>query len=301
MFLRLRITKKEKLSTMAKNDLGRTIIDELRLCYTAESILLDELSELEIGGWKDFGEFSLFRTVSRHFKYGFDVLYNLYPDGRKKVATLRFGHHGEQEQSSYVYYRFENDVLYDQSIFDTTMMLPELLGMTFQHITSIDLARDYRFDVVKKIRKIAKDEAVKVIVNCKVIDKNKDVPEGMFVFPLNFKKLSNPTISVKQAKAVKDKSKGLTLCGYNKTKEIETSSHKDYIKQFYGNPRSLHRLEVHQNNEEIKDFCKVNNIPQDISLITDQQFLDAMYDVHLSSLLRFTKGRTKLNWRDILH
>ena len=83
---------------MAKNDLGRTIIDELRLCYTAESILLDELSELEIGGWKDFGEFSLFRTVSRHFKYGFDVLYNLYPDGRKKVATLRFGHHGEQGQ-----------------------------------------------------------------------------------------------------------------------------------------------------------------------------------------------------------
>ena len=118
---------------------------------------------------------------------------------------------------------------------------------------------------------------------------------------MNFKKLSNPTISVKQAKAVKDKSKGLTLCGYNKTKEIETSSHKDYIKQFYGNPKSLHRLEVHQNNEEIKDFCKVNNIPQDINLITDQQFLDAMYDAHLSSLLRFTKGRTKLNWRDILH
>ena len=227
---------------MAKNDLGHTIIDELRLCYTAESILLDELSKLKIGGWKDFGEFLLFRTVSRHFKYGFDVLYNLHPTGRKKVATLRFGHHSEQEQSFYVYYRFENEVLYDHSIFDTTMMFPEMLGMIFQHITSIDLARDYRFDVVKRIRKIAKDDAVKVIVNCKVIDKSKDVSEGMFIFPLNFRKLSNPTISVKQAKAVKDKSKGLTLCGYNKTKEIETSSHKDYIKQFYGNPKSLHRL-----------------------------------------------------------
>ena len=285
---------------MAKNDLGHTIIDELRLCYTAESILLDELSKLEIGGWKDFGEFSLFRTVSRHFKYGFDVLYNLHPTGRKKVATLRFGHHCEQEQSFYVYYRFENEVLYDHPIFDVTTMFPEMLGMIFQHITSIDLARDYRFDVVKKLRKIAKDETVKVIVNCKVIDKSKDVSEGMFFFPLNFKKLSNPTISIKQAKAVKDKSKGLTLCGYNKAKEIETSSHKDYIKQFYGNPKSLHRLEVHQNNEEIKDFCKSNNISQDIRLITDQDFLNSMYDAHLSSLLRFTKGRTRLNWRDIL-
>ena len=285
---------------MAKNDLNRTIIDELRLCYIAESILLDELSKLEIGGWKDFGDFSLFRTVSRHFRYGFDVLYNQYPDGRQKVATLRFGHHGEQIQSFYVYYRLENEVLYDHSTFDITMVLPELLGMTFQHITSIDLARDYRFDVVKKIRKIAKDEAVKVIVNCKVIDKSKDVTEGMFIFPLNFKKLSNPTISVKQAKAVKDKSKGLTLCAYNKNREIEIKSHKDYIKEFYGNPKSLHRLEVHQNNEEIKYFCEKNGIVQDASLITDQQFLDALYDAHLSSLLRFTKGRTKLNWRDIL-
>lgn len=285
---------------MAKTDLGRTIIDELRLCYTADSILLDDLSKLKNREWKDFGDFSLFRTVSRHFKYGFDVLYNLHPTGRKKVATLRFGHHSEQEQSFYVYYRLENEVLYDHLTFDITMKFPELLGITFKHITSIDLARDYRFDVVKRIRKIARDEAVKVIVNYKTIDKSKDMSEGMFIFPLNFKKLSNPTISIKQVKAVKDKSKGLTLCAYNKSREIEIKSHKDYIKEFYGNPKSLYRLEVHQNNVEIKDFCEKNGIVQDASLITDQQFLDAMYDAHLSSLLRFTKGRTKLNWRDIL-
>ena len=90
------------------------------------------------------------------------------------------------------------------------------------------------------------------------------------------------------------------MCGYNKNKEIETASRKGYIKDFYGNPKSLHRLEVHQNNEEIKDFCKNNGISQDISLIFNQNFLDAMYDAHLSSLLRFTKGRTKLEWRKIL-
>ena len=174
-------------------------------------------------------------------------------------------------------------------------------GMNFQHYTSMDTTRDFKFNAVKRIRKTAKDKDVKVIVNGKVVDKEKDIREGMFVFPLNFKKLSNPTITVKQAKAIKDKTKGLSLCGYNKNKEIESVSHKDYIKDFYGNPKSLHRLEVHQNNEEIKDFCKRNKIVQDINLIFNQDFLDAMYEAHLSSLLRFTKGRTKIEWKEILH
>lgn len=55
------------------------------------------------------------------------------------------------------------------------------------------------------------------------------------------------------------------------------------------------------NNEEIKDFCKSNGIAQDVNLIFNQDFLDNMYEAHLSSLLRFTKGRTKLEWREILH
>ena len=291
---------KEKLSMMAKNDLGRTIIDELRLCYSAESTLLDELSRIRIGEYINYGDFSLFRVVSRHFKYAFDVLYSDLDDN-KKVATLRYGHYVEQEQSTYVYYRIENEILYNESKMKVILTLPDMLGMNFLHITSIDLARDYKYNIVQRIRKAAKDKDIKAIVNGKVVDKKKDIREGMFVFPLNFKKLSNPTITVKQAKAIKDKTKGLTLCGYNKNKEIESSSHKEYIKEYYGKPKSLHRLEVHQNNDEIKDFCKSNAIVQDVSLIFKQKFLDDMYNAHLSSLLRFTKSRKKVTWDEILH
>ena len=300
MFLRRIMQQRKTLKTMAKTDFGRTILDELRLCYVVEPSLLKEFTDVEFGDWKSYGDFSLFRVVSRHFQYAFDVLYGSVDDNRKKVATLRFGHYVEKELTSYVYYRVENEVLYNQELLKTILTLPDMLGITFLHFTSMDLARDYKFNVVQRIRKIAKDKDVKVIVNGKVVDKEKDVREGMFVFPLNFKKLGNPTITVKQAKAVKDKTRGLTLCGYNKSKEIETSSHKDYIKEYYGSPKSLHRLEVHQNNEEIKDFCKSHDIVQDVSLIFEQDFLDTMYNAHLSSLLRFTKGRTKLEWQEIL-
>lgn len=80
-------------AAMAKTDLGKTIIDELTLCYDAEPILLADLSSIGIGCWLNFGEFSLYRVVSRNFQYGFDVLYCADGDSRMKLATIRFGHY----------------------------------------------------------------------------------------------------------------------------------------------------------------------------------------------------------------
>ena len=287
--------------TMAKNDLGKTIIDELKLCYEVDQSLLDDLSMVEIGGWINFGEFSLYRVHGRHFQYCFDVLYNHCFDDRIKVATLKFKHFSELEQSSYVYYRVENIVLYDAELLEVVMSLADMLGMVFHHITSLDLARDFKFNVVQKIRKVARDEAVKVIVNGKAVNKKKDISGAMLIFPLNFHRAKNPTIVVKQAKAVTNKTKGLTMCVYDKGHEIDMASGKEYIREFYDNPKSLHRLEVRINNDEIKDYCRnVGNVAQDIALLSDQSFLDAMYEYHLSALLRFTRGRKKVDWSEIL-
>ena len=88
---------------------------------------------------------------------------------------------------------------------------------------------------------------------------------------------------------------------YNKINEIDNISNKTYIKDFYDYPKHLHRLEIHQNNQEIKDYCDSKNISQDISLIFNQKFLDEMYIAHLSSLLRFTRKRKKIDWQEILH
>lgn len=282
------------------NKLGVTIIDELKLCYIAEQNLLEDLSNLKLGDWRDYGDFSLFRLNSIHFRYAFDVLYGSNLETRKKVATIRFGHLGELEQSFYVYYRIENEILYNHDMLLITLTLPDILRFTFHHITSIDLSKDFKFNIVQRIRKIAKDTKIKVIHNGKVIDPKKDVKGATMIYTLNFTKIRNPSINLKQAKAEKDKTKGLTLCAYNKKNEIEVKSFKHYILDFYGNPKSLHRLEVHQNNQEIKDFCENNNIIQDINLIFDQKFLDDMYYTHLSSLLRFTRGRIKIGWHEIL-
>ena len=197
---------------MAKCDLGKTIIDELRICYTADPTLIQDLSNVDFGKWIYFCDFALLRVVSKQFKYGFEVFLSDECGNREKVATLRFGHHNEQEQSTYMFFRIENYVLYNKEKLHLTLTLPDTLGMLFKHFTSIDLSRDFKFNVCQRIRKNARDKKIKVIINGKVIDKRKDIKEGRIEYSLNFTKLSNPTIYVKQAKAVKDKSKGLSLC-----------------------------------------------------------------------------------------
>lgn len=282
---------------MAKCDIGKTIIDELKLCYMAEPAFLEELSLMKIGDEREFGEFTFRRQTKKHYKYGYDIYY-----ANKIISTFNFGRYGSLPQyADNVIYRIENEVLYNKELLDISLKLPEILDLVFCHITSIDLARDCKFNVVSRIRKMAKDEDIKVIVNGKVIDKKKDVICGKFIFTLNFSKLHDPSISIKQAKAKRDKTQGMTLCGYNKNKEIEMSSHKNYIKDFYAHPKRLYRLEVHQNNKDIKKYCEDNGIVQDISLIYNQEFLDGMYIAHLSSLLRFTRARTKIDWDEILH
>lgn len=289
--------QRETLKTMAKKDLGHTIIDGLKLCYYAELSLLEELSQIQLGERVDFDEFSIFRVVCKHYQFGFEVLHTSN-NNYKKVAMFKFGRYGEQRFPQYTIYQIENDVLYNQVLFNTTLQFPEIIGISFQHISNIDLCRDFKFNVVSRIRKIAKEDKVSILVNGKVIDKRADIDCGKLTHTLNFYKTKNPTLNLCQKKASKDKSKGLTLCAYNKNNEIATSSNKEYIREFYGNPKTLHRLEVHQNCQEIKDY--LNDAPQNISLLFDKDFLDGMYLAHLSSILRFNRGRKHLEWCEIL-
>ena len=92
------------------------------------------------------------------------------------------------------------------------------------------------------------------------------------------------TVSIKQKKAIKDKGKGTTLTAYNKKAEIANSSGKKYIEEFYNNPGKLHRLEVHLNNDEVKEY--LNRTKQELSFysLIDNRFLYDLFDQTLNIL-----------------
>lgn len=291
-------------------EIGRTIIDELKLCYVADMTVLEDLVSIDYGESydpgnlysknDDPGNFTFYRTTSHHFKYAYDVCVGDIGE-RRKVATARFGRYGDVEDTDYFFYRVENYVLYDFDLLKCTLTIPEMLGMCFHNFTSLDVAIDARIDLAKLIKRMWHREDVTTIINGKAIRDRKAIVNNLnLTYSTSLQRMKNLTVYVKQSKAKHDKTKGVTVCAYNKGKEISEASHKDYICEFYGKPKRLYRLEVHLNNAEIKDCCQRLNMPQDLNMIYDQTFLTEMFYYHLSSVIRFTKGRKKLDWRDII-
>lgn len=279
---------------MASCKLGTTIIDELRLCYIAEPSLLNDLSSVPLGERIDFADFSMVRILGQHFRYLFKVFI-----GKKQVGNFYYGQYGVVD-SCYAWFKFENQVLYDGELFRTTLDIPYKLKLTFNNITAIDLTKDFKKNIVNVIRRLYKDERITTIVNGKAVKNRKQIiPEFHIDYSVSLERLRNPTFYAKQKKAAHDKTKGVCVSCYNKRAEIENTS-KQYILDFYGCPKCLHRLEVHLNAEEIRRYCSMKKIPQTIDLIFDQDSITDMFFYYLSSVVRFTKGRIKLDWRDIL-
>lgn len=280
---------------MASCKLGTTIIDELRLCYTAEPSLLDALSSVTLGERIDFTDFSMVRIVGQHFRYLFKVFVD-----KEQVGNFYYGQYGTVD-SCYAWFKFENHVLYDGELFRATLGIPYKLKLTFNNITAIDLTKDFKKNLVNVIRRLYKDERITTIVNGKAVkDRKLIIPEFHIDYSVSLERLRNPTFYAKQKKALHDKTKGICVCCYDKKTEVETESHKQYILDFYNNPKSLHRLEVHLNADEIRTYCSAVHMVQSVDLIFDKDFLTNMFYYHLASVVRFTKGRTKLDWRDIL-
>ena len=128
--------------------LGETIIDELRLCYVAEPSLLDNLSSAALGECIDFADFSIVRIVGQHFRY----LFRVFDNDKQQVGSLYFGQYGDTD-TCYVWFKFENRVLYDGEQFRTTLDIPRQLNLRFNNITALDLTKDFRKNIVNIIRR----------------------------------------------------------------------------------------------------------------------------------------------------
>lgn len=281
----------------SKDNLGKTVIDELRLCYKADSYLLEDLRNIEIGGKVEFGTFYLQRVDCRYFKVGF----NVYTDGELS-ASLKFDRYGDSEDSEFAFFRMENRVLYDIAKFKKVLDIPDYLGMILNNITALDLAKDFQKNICNIIRRTYKDKDTTTIINGKAIkDRQHIIPNMSVIYASSLDRLKNPSLYIKQAKAIHDKTKGITVCAYDKVAEIQNASEKQYVLDFYGNPKRLHRLEVHLNSSEVREFCNNRRIVQTTDLLFNQDFLTEMYLYHLSAVLRFTKGRNKVSWEDIFN
>lgn len=276
---------------MQNERLGKTIIDALTLCYLAEGKVLDHLREVKHQYHID--TFTLLRTTGKHYKEHFDIYLH-----KKKVATIYFDRYGSTGDESYVWLRIENHVLYNQQLHIETLKLAELIDIEFNNITYIELARDFSYNITQRIRSLMRNPELKTIINGKQKKDRDEAIDGIIrTCKISLNKDLPKSLCIKQAKAEKNKYDGITMDSYNKMDEIISKSHKQYILDYYGNPKKLHRLELRLNNADIKKISKAIGLSVTDDTIFNQDALDQIYLQALQSLLRFTDGRKKLDWQ----
>ena len=74
-----------------------------------------------------------------------------------------------------------------------------------------------------------RDEDIKTIINGKCVkDRRKVLCEIMYIHQASLERMKNPSLTICQAEAVKNKAKGIVIQAYNKKAEL-IKSQKEYI------------------------------------------------------------------------
>lgn len=283
-------------------------IDALTLCYEVEQpYYYEQLRNLDYGECLDLFEFRLYRTEGRYF----DNVYAIHlHNGIRNIewGYLKFNLARGDEQSNThtsgnrkVWFRLNNETLYSDDWHYLTY-IEQRLGLEFHNVTSLDLCLDTPFSVSPLVKAYLHNKDVTTILNGKrIIDRNEDRPEIKYTTSGSLNKQDKyKTVNIKQRNAIKDKSNGITVQTYDKVAEISNASDKQYILDYYGNPKRLYRTEVHLNAEDIKNYIEHRGIQYTPLILFDEATLEDMFFHFLGSVIRFQSRKVDASWEHLL-
>lgn len=272
------------------------VIDELQLCFNkVNSLSAYHLENVKKGESVTIDGYEFLRRTNDRFRFSFAV----YDKQKELVATMRFGRFAG-ERAELAYFRVENPILYNPDKLNEVLKIPFHMHMELHNITALDLAFDTPLNTYKLIRKKMRSMAVETIINDKLIHDRTSLIKGVDVcFSVTEERLKNPTITIRQKNAIHNKYKGVTVQAYNKKEEIEHASHKDYILEWYGCPRHLHRLEVRLHNEQVKEFLQDRPVDP-VVLLNKSELLKEMFLHNLERVIKFKSNNRLEEWSTLL-
>lgn len=283
-------------------------LDAVTLCYEVVCpYYYEQLSSLNYGECLDMDEFRLYRTEGRYFE---NVYVIRLDNGTRDIewGVLKFNLARGDEQSNThtngnrkVWFSLNNETLYSKDTYFLTY-IEQMLGLEFHNVTSLDLCLDTPFSVSPLIKAHLHNKDVTTILNGKrITDRDEDRPELTYTTSGSLNKQDKyKTVSIKQREAIVDKSKGITILTYDKSAEISNASDKQYILEYYGNPKRLFRTEVHLNSTDIKNYVERRNIQYTPLILSDEAILEDMFFHFLNSVIRFQSRKIDVSWKHLL-
>lgn len=283
-------------------------LDALTICYeVVHPYHHEQLSNLDYGECLDMDEFRLYRIVGRYFDNVYAIrLWNGTRDiewGFLKFNLAR----GDKQSNTHtngkrkVWMSLHNETLYTGDIHFLTY-IEQPLGLEFHNVTSLDLALDTPFSVSPLVKAYLRNKDVTTILNGRrITDRYEDRPEISYTTSGSLNRQDKyQTVNIKQRNAIRDKSKGITVLTYDKAAEISNASDKQYILEYYGNPKRLYRTEVHLNAGDIKNYVELSGNQYTPLILFDEAFLEGLFFYHLGSVIRFQSRKYDVSWEHLL-
>jgi hypothetical protein len=172
-----------------------------------------------------------------------------------------------------------------------------MLGLEFNNITHLDLAIDASTNFSKALVKMIRNKDYYPIINgTKITDRKKLIEDILYIGVGNLERIKEYSILIQQKK------NDLSINAYNKKREIENKSHKDYIMESYDNPNQLHRLEVRINSDAMKDFFTREHIEYNPAMFINDDWLWLFFLNFMNRVIRFQsiKGRKVYGVMDLI-
>ena len=273
-------------------------IDKLKVCYTLteQSILHDLMvnptDEFEHPEWG----FSLRRVEGKHFNHIYEIIYLDYTDNSMRefdhqcFGTLRWGLRSDKEgeMDKFVWIAIDNRQFYLNYDYNTKSRMVYLeyieamLGLCFHNLTQLDLAVDDGRNLSKRLIRAIRDESLVPVVNGKKVENRGELLEDiLYIGTGDCRRIREYSLLIKQ------KNGDIRLCAYNKKREVENQSHKDYILDANGNPNHLHRLEVRVSSDALREYIERERIIYNPMMFLDEAWLWRTFLHFAGRVLRF--------------
>lgn len=235
----------------------------------------------------EFGKTKLLRRQdpSNRYRHSYKVYYDKY-----LMGTLEFSLYNNGIYTNMLRFSVDNEVFYNGMLKYIPSVLNNL-NLKINNFKQLDIAIDsYKYNAEQIIRCNMLDKNNNVKLFGKVIsDRNKYLNERVF---FNGGSLNNPYDQRSLQFKGKDGRKELFI--YNKKREIDKVSNKEYILKFHKerNPkfRNIYRAEVRLGYEEISRYSKKIKRTITFEDLLDSQFLNDMFFEYLNRIITIYRG-----------
>lgn len=288
----------------------RIFIDRLKICYRlTESSILHEIinNPTEVIDY-DLGYY-LQRIEGTHFDNCYEIIYRDYKDKsmtefeEQVFGVLQWGLRSDknEDMKHLVWIQIDNKQFYLPSDCHINNRLVHLeyiedtLGLVFNNITKMEIAIDSTINFPKKLLKMIRNkDYTPIVMGTKITDREQIIEDILYISIGTLDRIKERNILIGRQK------EKIQLNAYNKLREIQSSSHKNYINDANDNPAKLFRLEVRVGADPLREFLKNENITYNPMMFTNTDWLWLFFLTFADRVLRFSKGGKSHSIIDLL-